>query len=309
MQRDDISSLNRKLIENIVNLKYEEAEDIFFSSLETNSTNSPDAISFIIMVIYYCTLYQPAKAVRTMELMINLQFKPTIDCYHAFMEMYLKQKSELLVLKWFNQISIAKMKHTQTSYNLLMLSYANSSPPDTGKVLKYFQEMKEKFGKVSSFAYGIIIEMYGLKLGDIDEALNWAKKMEEDGITNRDKYTKEVILKVYKIWKNKGSVEYSNKHPYMILYEFVMKNDVLNALELWRKMKYNNISYNAEVYNLMIQMLNANGKPELAIEFYESMLKENIKPSHSTLQTMITIFKRLGLDERVDEIHKNFFSF
>lgn len=307
-QKENLSTLNKRLIEEIENLQYEKAEEIFLSSLESNSPCPPDDISFIIMVIYYCTLSHPARAVYTMELMIKLKFKPTIDCYHAFMDMYLRQNSEHLVLKWFNQISIAKLNHNQTSYNLLMKSYANHSPPDVKKVLKYFQEMKQRFGEVTSYTYGIIIEMYGLKMGDIDEALNWAKKMEDDGITKRDQYTKEVILKVYKIWKGQNTVETSNKHPFMVLYEFVKKNDINNAMDLWRKIKYNNIPYNADVYDLMIQMFNFNGKDKLAIDFFETMLKENIHPNPSTLRTILAIYKRLGYDDKIDEIRMKFYS-
>lgn len=295
------STMNARLLSLLSEGEYEAIESIFYNSLQ-NKGEEPDAMTYTLIINQFCLRGQPAKASFTLDLMKKLGFKPNTMCYNAFMEMYRKQKNIVLANKWFNEIKLARLKPNKVSYNIMISANLSLSPPNIEKANELFYEMKEEFGTLESSTYGIFIEFYLETLGNIPEALKWAKKMDSDGVKFRDSNTKSIVLTLYKRWKEDEIRKKEMKHPRLMLLDAVKDSDERKAEDIWYKMKMNNIPYDVGTYALMIQLYNQNGKHELAIDYYHNMMNQGLLPDKQTLLSMFAIFKRLGDFKECEQI-------
>lgn len=296
------TKLNSQLIQLLTDNKLDQIEALFYKALESPDEEKPDALSFTLMTTQFCLKNLASRASMTMELMIKMGHKPNVMCYNAFLEMYRRQNNMVLANKWLHQMKMAKIKPNKITYNIMISLCLDQIPGDLDKAHQFFYDMREQFHEIDSYPYGLFIRYYSEKMNDIKEALKWARKMEEDGIKNRDAKTKQTVVKLYKKWKALESKRSENKHPMYMLKDFVEQNLEGKANDLWIKMKHNGVPYDSVGYALMIQLNIQNGRSEKALDMYDEMCFKGLKADRHLLQSMYVLCTRLGQHERCVEL-------
>ncbi|XP_049850922.1 uncharacterized protein LOC126324475 [Schistocerca gregaria] len=293
-------TIAKQLLSLVMKNKLRQAEGLFQKALLLDRKRIGfDPVTcdcFNIMISAYCFENMPIQAGKTFDLMQKLGHQPSVQTFNSFMQLSAQAQNRDRLQYWYNKLRESNLKPDAMTYNILIGVATKEN--DSTSAIDYFQKMKRDVENPDATAYGHLIEMYGIRRRDFEEALKWILRMQEDGV-QRNTYIKRVILKMHAEWKKEQerekakSVQEVGTNLVSTLINAIYSCNVSSAEKIWYELKQSGC-VQAEHYTLMIQLYLAVSKLSAAKKIYEEMIGQGHEPTRTTLALMVDVSKKSG---------------
>lgn len=294
--------LLKALVKLVKDGKYDDAIAYFKDALDWD----PQIIGFepidmdVINVILgvYARLGRVQDALKTYELITKYDFDPALSTFNTMISLGAQVQDPQFTMQWYGKLLERGLKPDQITYSCIIHCYAQMG--DKLNAEKWFNEMRGMFqnSKPDATAYGHMIFMHGITLGDLPEALRYAKFLVTDKIPPNS-YTTEILAQLHtKIGEERAKrAQTVNARPKTVqvqLLDAFHVSDTVKMEKLWESMRYNNAHLTEQLWSIMIQQRSNTANLQGAVELFQQLQEEGHTPSRITCSTMVQVYRRLG---------------
>lgn len=275
-------------------------KDIGFDPIDLTSIN--------VVLSLYCFDGNLPLAMRTFDLLEKYAYKPNLTTFNAMINLASSKRDDRLLLQWYNRLLESGISPDALTFNTIISCF--SQVGDAVSANKWFEEMRRLLPSESIDAtpYSHMIHMHGIVLDDVPGALDWAKRMLEDGAKRND-FSAQVIgdlhRKVDATTRRKAEEARREERDTIQgqLLAAIKSGDQKEVDKIWDSIRYNRAHITEFYWSSMIAHYATIARLQDAERLFQEMQDEGFVPSRITCGVMVQVFRRMGkLDEAQDAL-------